>query len=112
MSQVTPERRAAPRHAMVLVAEVIELPRGAKLSTRTAEISRTRLLLDTLNPIPPSSRVLVRITHHDETLEAEAQVVYVSYGSGMGMAFITCEGDQMARLDRRLAEASYQQQTV
>ena len=68
--------------------------------------------IDTLNPIPPSSRVLVRITHHDETFEAEAQVVYVGYGLGMGMAFITCEGDQMARLDRRLAEASYQQQTV
>jgi len=30
----------------------------------------------------------------------------------MGMAFITCEGEQMALLDRWLAEASYQQQTV
>jgi PilZ domain len=106
MPEVTVERRSAPRHAMVLAAEVIELPRGAKLSTCTAEISRNGCYIDTLNPIPPSSRVLVRITHHDETFEPEAQVVYVSYGLGMGMAFITCEGDQMARLDRRLAEAS------
>ena len=90
----------------------MNFPVRAKLSTHTAEISRTGCYIDTLNPIPPSSRVLVRITHHDETFQAEAQVVYVSHGLGMGMAFITCEGEQMARLDRWLAEASYQQQTV
>lgn len=104
MPEVTVERRSAPRHAMVLAAEVVELPRGAKLSARTADISRTGCYIDTLNPIPPSSRVLVRITHHEETFESEAHVVYVSYGLGMGMAFLTCEGEQLARLDRWLAE--------
>jgi PilZ domain len=82
MPEVTVERRSAPRHAMVLAAEVIELPRGAKLSARTADISRTGCYIDTLNPIPPASRVLVRITHNEETFEAEAHVVYVSYGLG------------------------------
>lgn len=106
MPEVTVERRSAPRYAMVLAAEVMELPRGAKLSARTSDISRTGCYIDTLNPIPPASRVLVRITHNEETFEAEAHVVYVSYGLGMGMAFITCAGDQMARLDRWLAEAS------
>ena len=104
MPEVTVERRSAPRHAMVLAAEVIELPRGAKLSARTADISRTGCYIDTLNPIPPASRVLVRITHNEETFEAEAHVVYVSYGLGTGVAFITCEGDQVARLDRWLSE--------
>lgn len=104
MPEVTVERRSAPRYAMVLAAEVVELPRGAKLSARTADISRTGCYIDTLNPIPPSSRVLVRITHHEETFESEAHVVYVSYGLGMGMAFLTCEGEQLARLDRWLAE--------
>ena len=104
MPDVTVERRSAPRHAMVLAAEVIELPRGAKLSARTADISRTGCYIDTLNPVPPASRVLVRITHNEETFEAEANVVYVSYGLGMGMTFTACEGDQMARLDRWLSE--------
>lgn len=106
MPEVTVERRSAPRHAMVLAAEVIELPRGAKLSARTADISRTGCYIDTLNPIPPTARVLVRITHNEETFEAEAHVVYVSYGLGMGMAFITCEGEQMVRLERWLSEPS------
>ncbi|HET7107373.1 MAG TPA: PilZ domain-containing protein [Candidatus Acidoferrum sp.] len=106
MPDVTVERRSAPRHAMVLAAEVIELPRGAKLSARTADISRTGCYIDTLNPIPPSSRVLVRITHNGEIFEAEAHVVYVSYGLGMGMAFLSCDGEQLARLDRWLSETS------
>ena len=54
MPEVTVERRSAPRHAMVLAAEVIELPRGAKLFVRTADISRTGCYIDTLNPIPPA----------------------------------------------------------
>jgi hypothetical protein len=112
MPEVTVERRSAPRYAMVLAAEVIELPRGAKLFARTADISRTGCYIDTLNPIPPASRVIVRITHHDESFEAEARVVYVSYGLGMGVAFRPGEGEQMTRLDRWLAEASSEQQTA
>jgi hypothetical protein len=41
MPDVTVERRSARRHAMVLAAEVVELPSGAKLSARRSDISRT-----------------------------------------------------------------------
>ena len=104
MPEVTVERRSAPRYAMVLAAEVIELPRGAKLFARTADISRTGCYIDTLNPIPPASRVIVRITHHDESFEAEARVVYVSPGLGMGLTFTNVEDQQLACLDRWLSE--------
>jgi hypothetical protein len=104
MPEVTVERRSAPRYAMVLAAEVIELPRGAKLSARTADISRTGCYIDTLNPIPPASRVLIQITHHDESFEAEARVVYVSPGLGMGLTFTNVEDQQLACLDRWLSE--------
>src|ERR1700741_368607 len=40
MRDVTVERRGAPRYPMVLAAEVIELPRGARLSAHTADIGR------------------------------------------------------------------------
>lgn len=104
MPEVGVERRCAARFAMVLSAEVVELPRGARLSARTADISRTGCYIDTLNPVPAGSQVRVRIIHHDETFEAVGRVVYVSAGLGMGVAFLTVEPEQQSRLDRWFAE--------
>jgi hypothetical protein len=53
---------------MVLAPEVIELPRGARLSARTADISRMGCYIDMLNPIPQGSRIRLRLTHHDGVL--------------------------------------------
>jgi len=102
MPDVTVERRSAPRYPMVLSAEVVELPRGARLSARTADISITGCYIDTLNPIPQGSEVRLRITHHDEIFEAVGRVVYVSYGLGMGVAFTKVGEEQKARLARWL----------
>jgi hypothetical protein len=104
MPDVTVERRSAPRHAMVLAAEVVELPRGAKLNARTADISRTGCYIDTLNPVPQGSEVRVRLTHGAETFVTVGRVVYVSYGLGMGIAFGNVEEEQLARLDRWFSE--------
>jgi len=104
MPDVTVERRSAPRHAMVLAAEVLELPRGTKLNARTADISRTGCYVDTMNPIPPGSEVQLRITHRTETFVAKGRVVYVSYGLGMGIAFVSVEDQQLARLDLWFSE--------
>lgn len=105
MPEVGVERRGAPRIAMVLAAEVVELPRSAKLSARTADISHSGCYIDTLNPIPAGSQVRVRITHNDEVFEALGRVVYLSSGLGMGIVYVTVEPDQLAKLDRWLAES-------
>ena len=105
MPDVTVERRSAPRHAMVLAAEVIELPRGAKLNARTADISLTGCYIDTLNPVPQGSEVRLRITHGSEAFVTLGRVVYVSYGLGMGIAFLSVEDEQRARLERWLSES-------
>jgi Ribonuclease G/E len=88
----------------VLAADVVELPRGARLSARTADISRTGCYIDTLNPVPQGSRIRLRITHHDEIFEAISSIVYVSQGLGMGVVFVEVAAEQQARLDRWLAE--------
>ena len=104
MPDVTVERRSAPRNAMVLAADVIELPRGAKLNARTADISLTGCYIDTLNPVPQGSEVRLRFTHGTETFVSLGRVVYVSYGLGMGIAFINVEDDQRTRLERWFSE--------
>lgn len=106
MPDVTVERRSAPRYPMVLAAEVVELPRGAKLSARTSDISRTGCYIDTLNPLPQGSQARIRLTHNDELFEALGRVMYVSPGLGMGVAFSEVAEEQQVRLDRWLAEGA------
>jgi Ribonuclease G/E len=88
----------------VLAAEVVELSRGAKLAARTSDISRSGCYIDTLNPVPRGSRIRVRFTHHLEVFEAVARVVYTSYGLGMGVVYETVSPDELAKLERWLAE--------
>ena len=105
MPNVGVERRTAPRVALVLSAEVVELPRGAKLSARTADISRTGCYVDTLNPLPPGSETRIRITHNQEIFQAVGRVVYLTPGLGMGIVFLTIEPEQLKKLERWLAES-------
>ncbi|HUL33302.1 MAG TPA: PilZ domain-containing protein [Candidatus Eisenbacteria bacterium] len=105
MPNVGVERRSAPRYPMVFSAEVVELPRGAKFCARTADISKTGCYIDTLNPIPETMQVRLRITHDDEIFEAIGRVVYVSPSLGMGIVFVEVEPEQRARLDRWFSES-------
>ncbi len=105
MPDATVERRSAPRSSLVLAAEVVELPRGARLSARVSDVSSTGCYIDTLNPIPKNSKVRLRITHHEEVFEALGQIVYVSPGLGMGVKFESAPAEQQDRLARWLGEA-------
>jgi len=102
MPEVTVERRNASRYPMVLAADVVELPRGARLSARTSDISLSGCYIDTLKTIPVGSNVRLRVTHNNENFEAVGCVVYVSYGLGMGIVFTKVEEEERARLRRRI----------
>jgi Ribonuclease G/E len=104
MPDATVERRSAPRYPLVLAAEVVELPRGARLKARTSDISSKGCYVDTLNPIPQGTQIRLRLTHNDEIFEAMGRVVYVSPGLGMGIIFETVTPDQQSRLDRWLTD--------
>jgi hypothetical protein len=104
MQNAAIDRRSTPRYPMVLAADIVELPRGARLHARTADISRTGCYVDTLNPIPQGSKVRVRITHHQEIFEALGAVVYSSPLLGMGIAFSEVSLEQMGRLQGWLEE--------
>ena len=96
------ERRKASRFPLVLAVEVVELPRGAKFLARTSDVSRTGCYVDTLNPIPQTAQVRLRLTHHNEVFEALGHVIYVSPGLGMGITFDTVTPEQRARLEQWL----------
>jgi PilZ domain len=98
------EQRLHPRFAKILAAEIVELPRGAKLQARTSDVSRSGCYIDTLNAIPEGTQVLVRMSYRKEVFEATGRVVYVSPGLGMGICFVDVEATQQNLLDRWLAE--------
>lgn len=104
MPDVAVERRALPRYSMVLAVQVSELPRGARLTARTADISRTGCYIDTLNPSPIGTKVRLRITHHEEVFVATGAVVYTSTNLGMGIYFTEIATEELAKLDRWLAD--------
>ena len=103
MANVSGERRQTPRAPLVLSAEVIELPRGAKLFARTSDVSRTGCYVDTLNTILQNAQVRLRLTHNDQVFETVGRVIYVSPGLGMGITFESVPPEQQARLDEWLA---------
>jgi PilZ domain len=100
------ERRTAPRYPLILSAEVLDLSSGARLVAQTADLSRTGCYIDTLNPIPPGSKIHVRLQHEAETFETDGRVIYISPGLGMGVAFTSNTPGQIAILDRWLSVAA------
>jgi len=102
MTDVPTEKRSALRYSLVLAVELIELPRGAKLSGRTSDIGRSGCYIDTLNPLPKGSQVRLRMPHHGETFEGIGRVVYTSPALGMGLVFETVTAEEQAKLERWL----------
>jgi hypothetical protein len=109
MPDVMVDRRGTPRYSIILVAEVTEFSSKTRLNARSSDLSRSGCYIDTLNPIPTGTSVLVRLFLGSDTFEAPGKVMYVSNGLGMGIAFNeNLAPNQLAILDRWLAEATAQ----
>ncbi len=107
MSDVMADRREAPRYALILAAEVVELATSAVLSARSSDVSRTGCYIDSLNPIPVGSQVKVQLRRGDVVFETSARVVYVCPGLGMGVHWGTSPApEKLAILDRWLMDAA------
>jgi hypothetical protein len=109
MSDVMADRREAPRYALILAAEVVELATSAVLSARSSDVSRTGCYIDTLNPVPVGSDVNVQLRRGEAIFETAARVVYTCPGLGMGVHWGTSPTpEKLAILDRWLGEAASQ----
>ena len=107
MPDVMSDRRGAARYPLILVAEITELAMSIALSARSSDLSRSGCYVDTLRPSPVGSQVRIRLMHGHEVFEAEARVMYVSPGLGMGLMFDkNMPEERLALLDRWLAAAA------
>jgi hypothetical protein len=110
MSDVTADRREAPRYPLILAANVVDIATGATLNARSSDVSRKGCYIDTLNPVPVGSQVRVQLRHGDVVFEASARVVYVFPGLGMGLQWgSNVAAEKLAILDGWLVEGARSQ---
>ena len=98
------DRRRSPRKPFIAEAVVVEANSGAKLSGRSCDLVVQGFYMDTLNPLPQGTQVLVRLKHGDSRIEAAGHVVYRVPGLGMGIAFTSLRAEQREILNRWLSE--------
>ena len=100
------DKRNDLRVPLIAVAEVTEVASGTRLTARTSDLSRTGCYIDTLNPTPAKTVVLIHLKHAGEELQLPARIVYSSPGLGMGVRFDeNLSPAQLAVLDRWVSGA-------
>ena len=99
------ERRRAPRYQFVAEAELVETASGTKSHGKTGDLSLGGCFLDTLNPAPEGTELLVTISRADRRFSALGRVVFQFPRFGMGVVFTQVESDQLAILEEWLSAA-------
>lgn len=98
-----PEHHYAIRYSFSVPAEAMDLEKGKRCSGRTIDLSTGGCFIATNNPLPPRTRVKLRLVRDKESVEILATVRAAKHGMGMGMEFIEIDAPQFAILQRWLA---------
>jgi hypothetical protein len=80
-------QRRAKRFPFIAQAEVLGESVGSRMAARITDLSALGCYVDTINPLPGGTPVLIKIFNHAQQFEAPATVVYSHTHLGMGLAF-------------------------
>lgn len=101
------DRRRSPRYPFRADIEIVDAESGMKImNAYTSDFSRGGCYVDMINPLPEATVVKLRMTKWQQTLEAEAKVVYSMTGMGMGLMFGVLDAAQGALLENWCAQLS------
>jgi hypothetical protein len=109
---VEQDRRLSPRYSFIASAELVEVKSATGIATRVSELSLQGCYLDTVNPFPVSTVVLIKISSKTDSFQAKGKIVYVHPGIGAGAIFLDVSPQSRAVLQRWLAQAENEQQTL
>jgi PilZ domain len=79
-----PVRRTSLRYSFFADAEVT-LRDGTSVRGQLEELSARGCYIDTLQPIPPSTKLNIRICDGTSTCEVHGKVLYLHSGGGLGV---------------------------
>jgi hypothetical protein len=109
---VEQERRHAPRYSFIANAELVQEKSIVTITARVSELSLQGCYLDMVNPFPVGTIVLIKISSATDSFQAKGKVLYVHPGIGAGVIFVEVSPESQAVLQRWLARAEDEQQTL
>ena len=81
------ERRRAPRYPFSATAEVLDVMDDSRIRSQVRDLSSGGCYIETADPLPPGTNVLVEIYTDTEFLETHATVAFLEPNQGMGLSF-------------------------
>jgi hypothetical protein len=109
---VEEERRHAPRYSFIASAELVQEKSTVNITARISELSLNGCYLDMVNPLPVRTIVQIKISSAKESFQAKGKVLYVHPGIGAGVIFVEVSPQSQTILQRWLARAEDEQQTL
>lgn len=104
--QIGPHR--ARRYSFHASIELTDLQSETQTWERTSDLSLFGCHVDMLKPLPPRTKVKIRISHRSESFSALGRVVFVRPNAGMGIFFTSIEPQDQLVLDKWIAELRVQ----
>ena len=101
---VQSERPRARRYQLAASIEMIEVESEIRSNEQTCELSLFGCSVKTQNPMPPHTRIRIRIVHAGASFAALGKVAYSGKGPRMGIAFTKVEPNQELVLEKWIAE--------
>ena len=96
--------RTNPRFSFVAEAEVMGPSDQTPMLSRVSELSSRGCYVDTLDPFPIGTAVLLRIRYGSSTCEVPGKVAYTHSSCGMGVVFDNLAVEQRSTIDSWLSE--------
>jgi hypothetical protein len=97
---MTSELRRATRYSIVASVEIRERRTDMVVRARTSDLSTAGCYVDTLNPLPASTDVELRISYRDEIVAIRGAVAYSKANMGMGIEFVEVQVNQLKVLQK------------
>src|ERR1700687_2592882 len=104
MFQMPLERHRARRYSFHANSELTDLRSETQTKEQTSDLSLFGCHVDTLKPLPPGTKIRIKISHRSESLEALGTVAFVRPNAGMGIFFTRIEPDEQLVLDKWIAQ--------
>jgi PilZ domain len=98
------ERHRARRYSFNANIELTDLQTETQTKEHTSDLSLFGCHVDTLKPLPPGTKLRIKISYRSQNFDALATVVFVRQNAGMGILFTKIAPSDQLVLDKWIAE--------